>query len=252
MTGKQLIELEYKENIAILRFNRPEVHNSINEQAMEQWEKHLDKIEADSKIRTIILTGAGSKTFCSGGDLRYFESLKTYDECLGMSKRMQAILERLIYGKKVVIGAANGQALGGGCEVLTACHFRIAASHVTFSLRQAPNGIITGWGGGKRLFKQIGRSAALRLLLTGETIDVDEAMRIGLIDSSVEPGDLMQSAIDLANKINKNAQVSIEVFLKLAEMMEFDDRESVVKYETESFAELLLGDYFREVVKKFI
>jgi len=252
MTNKKLIELEFKENIAILRFNRPEVHNSINDKAMGQFENHLDKIEADSKIRTIILTGAGSKTFCAGGDLRYFESLKTYDECLGMSKRMQAILERLIYGKKVVIGAANGQVLGGGCEVLTACHFRIAASHTVFSLRQAPNGIITGWGGGKRLYQQIGRAAALRLLLTGDTIDVDEAMRIGFIDSSVEPGDLMQSAIDLANKINKNAQVSIEVFLKLAEMMEFDDRESVVKYETESFAKLLIGDYFREVVKKFI
>ena len=252
MTDKKLIELEYKEKIAVLRFNRPEVHNSVNEQVMEEWENHLDVIEADHKIRAIIITGAGSRTFSAGGDLRYFESLKTYDACFAMSKRMQAILERLLYGKKVVIGAVNGQALGGGCEILTACHFRIAASHATFGLRQAPNGLITGWGGGKRLFKLIGKYSSLKLLLTGETIDVSEAMRIGLIDKSVEPDALMRSAIDMANRINKNAQVSVEVFLKLAEKLEFDDRKTVVKYETESFAELLMGDYFRDAVKKFI
>ncbi len=252
MRNKELIELEMQKNIAVLRFNRPEVHNSINEQAMEQWENHLDIIEEDSTIRTIIITGAGSKTFCAGGDLRYFESLKTASECLAMSQRMQAILERLIYGSRVVIAAVNGQALGGGCEILTACHFRIAALHANFSLRQAPNGIITGWGGGKRLFKQIGKPAALRLLLTGETIDADEARRICLIDKTVEADSLMQYAVDFANKINQNAQVSIETFLKLAQMLEFDDRESVVKYETESFVDLLMGDYFREVVKKFI
>ena len=251
MINKELIELECKENIAILRFNRPEVHNSINDKAMEQFENHLDKIEADHKIRAIIITGSGSKTFSAGGDLRYFASLKTYDACFAMSKRMQAILERLLYGKRVVIGAVNGQALGGGCEILTACHFRIAASHATFGLRQAPNGLITGWGGGKRLFQLIGKSSSLQLLLTGETIDVSEAMRIGLIDKSVAPDDLMRFAIDMANRINKNAQVSVEVFLKLAEKLEFDDRKTVVKYETESFAKLLMGNYFRDIVKKY-
>ena len=251
MTDKKLIELEYKEKIAILRFNRPEVHNSINDQAMEQLEDYLEEIEANHKIRAIIITGSGPKTFSAGGDLRYFASLKTYDACLAMSKRMQAILERLIYGTRVVIAAINGQALGGGCEIITACHFRIAASHATFGLRQAPNGLITGWGGGKRLFKLIGKSSSLRLLLTGETIDVAEAMRIGLIDRSVEPDDLMQSAIDMADRINKNAQASVEVFLKLAEKLEFDDRKTVVKYETESFAELLMGNYFRDIVKKY-
>ena len=251
MTDKKLIELEYKENIAILRFNRPEVHNSINDQAMKQLEDHLDEIEANHKIRAIIITGSGPKTFCAGGDLRYFASLKTYDACLAMSKRMQAILERLIYGTRVVIAAINGQALGGGCEIITACHFRIAASHATFGLRQAPNGLITGWGGGKRLFKLIGKSSSLKLLLTGETIDVSEAIRIGLIDKSVEPDALMRSAIDMADRINKNAQVSVEVFLKLAEKLEFDDRKTVVKYETESFAELLMGNYFRDIVKKY-
>ncbi|MCD6184286.1 MAG: enoyl-CoA hydratase/isomerase family protein [Deltaproteobacteria bacterium] len=251
MINNELIKLECKSNIAILRLNRPEVHNCINDKAMEQFENHLDKIEADHKIRTIIITGTGSKTFCAGGDLHYFASLKTHDAVIAMSKRMQAIMERLMYGKRVVIGAVNGQSLGGGCEILTTCHFRIAASHATFGLRQAPNGLSTGWGGGRHLFKLIGRSAAFQMLLTGETIDVPEALRIGLINKSVEPDDLMRSAIDMADQINKNAQTSIEVFLKLAEKVEFENRKAVFEYETESFAELFMGNYFRNIVKKY-
>ena len=225
--------------------------NAINRDVLEALSAAMDQAGTNSEVKGIIITGSGPKTFSAGGDLRYFASLKTYDACLAMSKRMQAILERLIYGTRVVIAAVNGQALGGGCEIITACHFRIAASHATFGLRQAPNGLITGWGGGKRLFKLIGKSSSLRLLLTGETIDAAEAMRIGLIDRSVEPDDLMQSAINMADRINKNAQASVEVFLKLAEKLEFDDRKTVVKYETESFAELLMGNYFRDIVKKY-
>lgn len=251
MTDTNLIEFKKHDDIAIICFNRPEVHNSINEEVMKHWESYLDKIESDQKLRCIILTGAGSQTFSAGGDLRYFSSLKTTKASLEMSYRMQAINNRLANGKKVVIAAINGQVLGGGCEILTACHYRIAASHATFAFRQAPNGIITGWGGGKRLLKQVGKSAALRLLLTGERIDVLEAKRIGLIDEIVEPDSLLSVAINMAGKINKNYQGSIEAFLKLAEMSDYCGLDEIVGYETQSFADLFLGDYFRNILKKY-
>jgi len=247
-----LIELEFKNRIATLNFNRPEVHNSINKQLMDQWEVHLNKIERDPQIRSIIITGAGSKTFCSGGDLVYFASLDTRRACLEMSYRMQAINDRLAGSKKVVIAAINGQTLGGGCEIMTACHFRIAASHATFSFRQAPNGIITGWGGGKRLFKLIGKSHALRLVLTGDRIDVKQALHIGLIDQHVEPDALLSEAENLAHRIDKNCQGSIEAFLELSQISDYGDRKSVVKFETETFADLFLEDYFRNIVKKYL
>ena len=144
MADNKLIELEDRGNIAILRFNRPSVHNSLNGKLMEKWKVHLDEIETLPNIRSIIITGAGSKTFCSGGDLNYFASLKTEKACLEMLHRMQSITNRLFCGKWVVIAAVNGKTFGGGCEILTACHFRIAVPHASFVFKQAPNGIITG------------------------------------------------------------------------------------------------------------
>ena len=114
MTSTNVIELECRDNFVILRFNRPHVHNAINEEVMTQWEAHMDKIEADSKIRAIIVTGKGEKSFCAGGDLKYFASLKNKKTCMEMLNRMQALINRLNMMGKFVVAAINGQALGGG------------------------------------------------------------------------------------------------------------------------------------------
>lgn len=246
-----MIELIVNNGIALLRLNRPEVHNSVNEAMMEEWAQHLDAIEADGEIRTVILTGAGEDTFCAGGDLRYFATLNTRKACLEMSHRMQAILERLSHGKRVVIGAVNGQALGGGCEILTACHFRIAASHATFSFRQAANGIITGWGGGKRLLRLLGKTRALRLFLTAGTIDAAEALRIGLIDNIVDAAALMNADRELAAKINRHPREAVETFLELAVLSDTANWETLTKFEAERFADLWMAEDFRTLVARY-
>jgi len=252
MTNDDPLEFEIHEHTAVLRLNRPEVHNSVNEALMEALEKRLDEIEANPAIRAIILTGAGSQTFCSGGDIRYFATLKSRESCLVMSYRMQAILQRLKYGKRVAIAAINGQALGGGCEMITACHIRIAASHAEFSFRQAPNGIITGWGGGKRLIRLVGKTRALRLFLAGERIDAAEALRIGLIDQVVEAQELLPAALSLAKLVNQNSRAAVEAFLELAALSETADWETVRRFETEKFADLWVGEDFRTFVDKYL
>ena len=251
MTDNTLIELEYRDSIAIFRFNRPLVHNSLNEELMKKWDTYLEEIENTSHIRSIIITGAGSKTFCAGGDLKYFASLKTEKACLEMLQRMRSITNRLFYGKRVVIAAVNGQTFGGGCEILTACHFRIAVPHAAFAFRQATNGILTGWGGGKRLIKLIGKSAALRLLLTGDKFDATEAKDIGFIDKIVEPDALMPEAENLANKINKNYRGSTEAFLKMAELCDYADHEVIDKFESKTLIRLFLGDYFQKILQNY-
>ncbi len=137
MNTKQVVEFERHDAIALLRINRPEIHNAVNEAVMEHLENVQEEIYSDSSIRIIILTSAGRESFCSGGDLKHFASLKTREDALNMSRRMQAILNKFWQGDRVVIAAVNGKALGGGCEILTASHFRIAAEHATFSFRQA-------------------------------------------------------------------------------------------------------------------
>lgn len=245
------LDFEIRENTAILRLNRPEVHNSINEEMMAALEQRLQEIEGNGDVRAIILTGAGRQTFCAGGDLRYFASLKTREACLNMSLRMQAILQRLKYGKRVVIAAINGQALGGGCEIITACHIRIAAAQAQFSFRQAPNGIITGWGGGKRLLRLVGKTRALRLFLAGERIDAAEALRIGLIDQVVEAVELLPTALNLAKLINQNPRPAVEAFLELAALSETGDRETLREFETQRFADLWMGEDFRAFIERY-
>ncbi|MCB0306818.1 MAG: enoyl-CoA hydratase/isomerase family protein [Calditrichaeota bacterium] len=247
-----VVELQIDNQIARITLNRPEVHNAVDVQVMAALEKILSKIEADENIRAIILTGSGDETFCAGGDIRYFATLDTREACLAMSRRMQAILERFSKGSRPVIAAVNGNAFGGGCEMLTACHIRIAATHATFSFRQAPNGIITGWGGGRRLLHQIGRSAALRLFLSGEIIDGAVALRIGLIDQLVTPEMLLDACRALAQQIAANSRNAVRGFLELAAQLDQRDQEAVAHFETERFADLWMGPDFRRFVNRFL
>jgi enoyl-CoA hydratase/carnithine racemase len=150
----------------------------------------------------------------------------------------------------VVIAAVNGQALGGGCEILTACHFRIAVNSARFSFRHAANGVITGWGGGWRLFKILGHRA-LHLLLTSETIDTKLASYYGFIDAMVEEGELQAAAIALATKILENSPSAVKAFLDLYRRTTRDDDESVRKYETETFAGLWTGEDFQKWLENY-
>jgi enoyl-CoA hydratase/carnithine racemase len=245
------VEFETQDSIAIIRLNRPDAGNSINEAAIEALEAILERLDSDASICVVIVTGAGSNTFCAGGDFRYFTTLDTRERGLEMSRRMQAVLNRLWSGPQVVIAAINGKALGGGCELLTACHFRIASQAATFRFVQAANAITTGWGGGARLFHLVGHSEALKLLLTAELIDASEALRVGFVNTVAKPDEVMRAALDLATTICKNSRASIKAFLEMARLVYEGDIKAAVKFETESFADLWVADEFRQVINDF-
>jgi len=237
------IRFERRREIGIIVLNRPEVHNAVNAAVMDRLESLLGQLEDD--LRVLILTGAGSETFSAGGDLGYFATLTNRRQCLGMSRRMQAIMRRLEDGPQVVIAALNGNALGGGCEIVTACHLRIAASTARFSFRQAGMGVVTGWGGGVRLFRLVGRATALRLLLTAETIDAAEALRIGLVDRVTAPEKLMDEALALASEITAHPADAIRAFLELARTIAQAGPDAAVETETRLFGQCWVGDGFR-------
>lgn len=243
-----VVPFETTNAIGIIRLNRPDVHNVVNEPVIEALEAVLDRLETDTKIRALIITGTGSKTFCAGGDLQYFATLDTREKGIDMSRRMQALLDRLWSSTKVVIAAINGQALGGGCEILTACHFRIAASTASFAYLQAPNGLITGWGGGARLFHLVGRTQAMRLLLTGDRIDAAEALRIGLIDVVVEPGQLHDAALDLAQRVSRQSPGVTAAMLELARLHFQGNLSNAIERETELFGDRWMSHEFRRVL----
>ncbi len=246
------VTFEAEDGIGVIRLDRPRVHNAIDGEAMNDLEKILDDLDRQPEMRVLIVTGAGDRTFCAGGDLSYFATLEGREAGLAMSQRMQTILRRLDDGPRPVIAAVNGDCWGGGCEILMACHFRIAVKQASFSFRQAAMGVVTGWGGGARVLRLLGRSRALRLLLTADTLDAEEACRIGLIDSVVEDGEqLMAEARSLAGRILANAPSSITAFLDLARTYEHHGAAAAEQRERELFAESWVGEHFRRRVAEW-
>ncbi|MBN1225153.1 MAG: enoyl-CoA hydratase/isomerase family protein [Candidatus Aminicenantes bacterium] len=249
--AENIIEFEDRKQYAILRINRPEVHNAVNGAVMERLEEVQKLLHEQRDLLVLIITGAGEKSFCAGGDIKYFATLKSRDEALAMSRRMQSVLNGFRLGNQLVIAAVNGSAFGGGCEILTACHYRIAAAHARFSFRQAANGIITGWGGGVRLFQQINASRALRLLTTSETIDAREAAAVGFIDEVVQDSAVLEKALSLAESIVRNSPASVRTFLQILQKIQQGDLETAIELETERFGDLWIDEDFKRWLNTF-
>jgi enoyl-CoA hydratase len=183
-----MIKTEIIDGIGLLTLARPEVHNAVNRKMMNQLEEVLTRWKDDQQVKIVIVTGEGEKSFCSGGDIEEFHHLDG-PSISGMLHHMKEILFHLQTFPKPTVAAINGIALGGGCEIATACDIRIAHPDVQLGFIQIKLGITTGWGGGTRLFQILPRSKALKLLLTGKKISSQEAFELGLADE-IFPRDL--------------------------------------------------------------
>ncbi len=246
------VMLEFHAAVAVLRLNRPAVHNAINVEVMLGLEEALDRLDQRDEVRVVILTGAGERSFCAGADLNEIARRPNRGDGEAMSRRMKGILGRLADGARPVIAAVNGNTLGGGCEVLLACHLRIAVASARFSFRHAAMGVVTGWGGTARAISLLGSGQAVRLLLTAETLNAQEALRVGLVDALVDASDgLMDEAMRLAGSICANAESSVASFLELVRTYEREGREAADRRETELFGQCWVGEHFRRRVSEW-
>ncbi len=165
---------------------------------------------------------------------------------------MQKILNGWWLGDRPVIAAVNGSAFGGGCELITACHIRIAARHAVFSFRQAANGIITGWGGAFRLFHQAGSRKGLQWLLTADKITAMKAQKFGFIDEVVAGERVLERAISVAEKISSNSMEAIQAFMQLHRTIASDGMNDVIDQENRLFGKLWIKDDFRNWLSGFL
>ena len=173
------------DGVALLRVNRPAARNALTWNAQEGFAQAVAAARA-ADARALIVTGAG-QAFVSGGDLK---ELANHPEAAAgerLNRVMSAALDALVALPGPVIAAVNGDAIGGGCEILTACDLRLAAPNARFAFRQVHNGLTTGWGGAGRLVALIGQSRATELLLTGRTFDAAEAQALGLVHRLAAP-----------------------------------------------------------------
>jgi 3-hydroxypropionyl-coenzyme A dehydratase len=184
MSNMKYIQLEPREEIAIIRINRQEALNAMNIDVITELSKTIDIVGVDDGIRAIILTGAGERSFCAGADIAYMANIDPV-QAEKYASSAQAVLNKIENLQKPVIAAVNGFALGGGCELAMVCDIRIASSNTKLGQPEVTIGIPPGWGGTQRLLRIVGPAKAKELVFTGKMITAEEAERIGLVNRIV-------------------------------------------------------------------
>jgi enoyl-CoA hydratase len=189
------ISFTQENGIATLRVNRVGARNALNWVAQEQFAAAVARVAASKAVRVLIITGAGDKAFVSGGDLKELSQHPERAAGERLNRVMSQALTQLTQLPIPVIAAINGDAFGGGCEILTACDLRIAARHARFCFAQVRNALCTGWGGTGRLVHLLGQARALDLLLTARIFSAEEAQQLGLVQQVVADGVALETAV---------------------------------------------------------
>ncbi len=247
------IEYNVQNKIAILRVNRPEVRNALDWAAQERFAELITAVATDSTLRALIISGTGGKAFIAGADLK--QQINHPEAAAGerLSRLMQGALQRVTALPIPTIAAINGDALGGGCEIVTACDLRIAAPHARFGFVQVRNGLPTGWGGTYRLMQIVGQSRAMELLLTTRFLGVEEAQAIGLIHriSSVET-DVLEAAMEWADELSFWSRGALTAVKSLVQTAVNHSAAEINAVETELFTKLWPQRDHLEAVAAFV
>lgn len=207
---------EVKDQIARITFNRPGVLNALNFKTLDELSECLEGARRDEAVRVVILTGAGEKAFVAGADINELARQTPLDgkETALRGQRVFGLLETL---GKPSIAAINGFALGGGCELALACTMRIASRNARLGQPEVKLGILPGYGASQRLARLCGKGIASELILTGDMIPAEEALRIGLVNRVTEAADLLATAESIARKIIANAPLAVKYSMEAIE-----------------------------------
>tara|TARA_Y100000588_G_scaffold393054_1_gene507366 strand:+ start:2228 stop:3013 length:786 start_codon:yes stop_codon:yes gene_type:complete len=207
-----LLDINEKERVAVLTFNRPEALNALNERTLKELDDALDILAKDTVSKVVIVTGSGEKSFVAGADIKEMQGLDK-KQGIEFSVRGQNVLNKLERLGKPSIAAINGFALGGGSEVALACSIRIASENAKFGQPEINLGIIPGYGGTQRLPRIVGLGRAIEIMTTGEMISAQTAKEIGLVNAVVPQDQLLEKSMDLARMIASKSAPVIKLIL---------------------------------------
>ena len=209
----QNLIVDTRDAVACVTINRPDTLNALDDRTMQELGDVFGAIAQDVAVGGVVLTGAGEKAFVAGADIG---ELSRESPLRGQerSRRGQEICDRIERLGKPVVAAINGFALGGGCELALACHLRVAAEGARLGTPEVKLGLMCGYGGTQRLPRLVGRGRALELLLTGEMVDAQEALRIGLVNRVVSREKLLDESQALVRKMLANGPVSLRFTLE--------------------------------------
>ncbi|MCS7121787.1 MAG: enoyl-CoA hydratase-related protein [Archaeoglobaceae archaeon] len=240
--------LNFEGELAIITLNRPEKLNALDSETRKDFLKAFN--EAEERARVAIITGSG-KAFAVGADINEL-ILRNPLSSLEAGKLGTELFNRIEESDLVSIAAVNGYALGGGCELAMACDIRIASDKAKFGQPEINLGIIPGAGGTQRLPRIVGLGMAKKLVLTGEVIDANEALRIGLVEDVVPHEKLMEKAKELASKILEKPPLALKFAKKALNASRTMALIDGLKYELSLFSILFSTEDAKEGMRSFL
>lgn len=209
------IDFTADEGVAVITINRPERRNALDAEHYDALSSAWQRVRDDDSIRVAVITGAGDKSFCAGADIKSFVGRDVELAELWLTQKGQ-LLNRGLEIWKPVIAAVNGACVGGGMTLLMATDIRVAVEGAIFSVAEVKRGIIAANGGTQRIMQQLPYAIAMEMLLTGDSIDAETALRWGLVNKVVPFEALQSAALDYARRIALNAPLALQAAKELA------------------------------------
>ena len=244
------VAYEVADRIATITVSRPDKLNALDKRTISALGEAIDRARDSSDVGGVILTGAG-RAFVAGADISQFPTL-TESEARDFALHGQTVFRRFETSPKPVIAAVNGFALGGGCELALACHVRIASEAAKFGQPEVKLGIIPGYGGTQRLPRLVGKGRALQLILTGETIDAQEAFRIGLVNAVVPGAELIPTARKMLGQMLANGPAALALAIATIDSGLDLPLDEAIALEAENFAQCANTEDMREGARAFL
>lgn len=195
--------------IATITIHRPDKLNALNADVIQDLNHALDEVISNREIRSALITGSGAKAFVAGADISEFMELDSAAGEALARRGQELVFDKIEQCPKPVVAAVNGFALGGGCELAMACHFRIASSNARFGQPEVNLGLIPGYGGTQRLPQLVGKGKAMELCLSGRMMDAQEAHSCGLVNEVCEPDQLISRCTEILNLINTKSPMAM-------------------------------------------
>jgi enoyl-CoA hydratase len=249
----EIVQYEKRGRIGIITLNRPEARNAVNGDVAAGVEAAIDQMEADDEVWVGILTantaGQEKPVFCAGADLKAINSGNA--TALNTKKGGFAGFAYRDRRKPVIV-AVDGLATAGGCEIVLACDLVVASHRSSFGLAEVKRNLIAGAGGLFRLPRAIGRSAAMEIILTGEPLPAQRAYELGLVNHVVAPGEVMSTALALADKICAAAPLAVWASRKVVLAAAYEDDDTLKKLTNDEFGGIMASEDTKEGLTAFI
>lgn len=231
------LSTELSEHIFIITINRPDKLNALNRTVIEELGKAIGEVYGNPAIKSAIITGSGPKAFVAGADISEFTALDASGGKALAQKGQELVFNKIEQSPKPIVAAVNGFALGGGCELAMACHFRLCSDNARFGQPEVNLGLVPGYGGTQRLTQLVGKGKAMELMMTGNMVDAQEALHLGLVNYVTAAADLLTKTKELLQLINTKAPLAIRQVIALTNIAARGDKDGLQK-EIDAFGEL--------------